>query len=216
MKIALVYTGAGVITNLSKIAREMYPDSEIMNLLDDTLIGYCMKAGYMTKDVELRLINIFQYAYHAGADYILLTCSSVGDAADLGNSLVPVPIIRIDQPMCEAAISTAETIGVVGSLSTTLEPTSNFVQKLADIKGKKINIERGLAKGAYEAGVAGNFVLHDKLIEETAIELSDKCDAIILAQASMARMEERLAAVTGKKVFSSPVSGIAQIKNYIL
>ena len=44
-KIAMVYTGAGVVSTLSGMAREMYPDSEIMNLLDDTLIGDCVKAG---------------------------------------------------------------------------------------------------------------------------------------------------------------------------
>lgn len=217
MKIALVYTGAGILSNISSIASDIFPQCEIMNILDDSLIKDCIKAGYMTNEVKLRLINIFQYAYYSGAGLVLLTCSSVGESAELGNALVPIPILRIDQPMCEEAVSSANAIGVIGTLPTTLLPTSELIKKIMTKEGKTIPVETKLAEGAYEAGIAGNFALHDKLIEEAASELttSKKCDVIVLAQASMARMEKQLTDITNKKVLSSPVSGISQLKAFI-
>lgn len=215
MKIALVYTGAGIVPALTQIASDMYPNCEIMNLLDDTLIKDCMKAGEMTKDVKCRLIDIFQYAYHAGADMILLTCSSVGEAAYTGNELLPIPILRIDQPMAEKAVKEFSRIGVIAALSTTLDPTCDLVKKEAEKQGKNVEVVHGLAKGAYEANVSGNPDLHDELILKTAIELSDKCDVFLLAQASMARMERKLSEATGKMVLSSPQLGIAQLEKYI-
>ena len=214
-KIAMVYTGAGVVYTLSGMAKEMYPDSEIMNLLDDTLIGDCVKAGEMTKDVRRRLMNIFQYAYEAGANCILLTCSSVGEAAYTGSQLLPVPILRIDDPMAREAVERAHRIGVIATLSTTLNPTCDLVQRWAQKLNREVDIVRGLAEGAYEAVISGDGERHDAIIAQTAAQLSGRCDIFLLAQASMARMEQKLSQITGKPVYSSPRSGIRQLGAYL-
>lgn len=214
-KIAMVHTGAGVVAPLTHIAQKMYPEHRIMNLLDDTLIGDCIKQGGMTKEIKARLVNIFQYAYRAGADCVLLTCSSVGEAAYAGSALMPIPILRIDSPMAKAAVESARRIGVIATLATTLEPTCALVEMWSNRLNKEVEIVKGLAAGAYEAIIAGDSQAHDALIAETATRLMQRCDIFILAQASMARMEDQLRAMTHKKVYSSPASGIEQLRDYL-
>lgn len=215
MKIAMVYTGAGVVQALSAIAKRMYPECQIMNLLDDSLIADCVKAGGMGKNVRRRLLNIFQYAYEAGADCVLLTCSSVGEAAYAGREIVPIPVLRIDDVMAKRAVQSAQRIGVIASLSTTLDPTCDLVRAWAEKLNKPVTVVRGLAEGAYEAVVAGDGERHDEIIARTATEMADRCDVLLLAQASMARMEKKLAALSGKPVYSSPESGIGQIGEWV-
>ena len=214
-KVAMVYTGAGVVSMLSGMAKQMYPDIEIMNLLDDSLIGDCVKAGEMTKDVRRRLMNIFQYAYDAGAVCILLTCSSVGEAAYTGRELFSVPILRIDEPMAKEAVEKSQRIGVIATLPTTLDPTCDLVENWARRLNRKVEIVKGLAQGAYEAVISGDGERHDAIISETAAKLSHQCDTFLLAQASMARMEQKLSQITGKQVYSSPRSGIEQLRSYL-
>ena len=42
------------------------------------------------------------------------------------------------------------------------------------------------------------------------------CDVIVLAQGSMARMEQKLAELTGKMVLSSPLTGVLGLKEYLI
>ena len=215
MRIAVVYTGAGVIDMISARIKENYPQCEVMNLLDDTLIKECMREGGLKANTLRRLCNVYQYAYEAGANCILNTCSSVGEAVYVGSQLVPIPILRIDDPMAKEAVENYKRIGVIATLATTLDPTCRLVERWAQKMNKSVTVVRGLAEGAYEHAMAGNGEKHDALIAQTAAALSADCDAFLLAQASMVRMEKKLGEISGKKIYSSVCSGIAQIADYL-
>ncbi len=204
MKIAFIYTGAVIIPEITALAKETLPNYSIMNILDDALIADCQKSNGMTVDIQRRLCNLYQYAYEAGADIIVNTCSSVGGSVDIGKALLPIPLYRIDRPMGEKAAAEGTSIGVIATLPTTLHPTCQLIEQCAAEQHKEVCVHSGLAKGAYEANCAGDGALHDALILKTAKELADKCDVIVLAQASMQRMEHQLNAETGIPVYSSP------------
>jgi hypothetical protein len=186
-----------------------------MNLLDDSLIQQCIKEDGLKETTLRRLLNIYQYAYEAGADCVLTTCSSVGEAVYIGQKIVPIPLLRIDDPMAKDAVENFNRVGVLATLSTTLDPTCRLVENWAQKLGKKVTVVKGLAEGAYEFAMAGEGEKHDEMIMSTAEKLTKECDTFLLAQASMARMEKKLGEIFGMKVYSSPRSGVAQIADYI-
>jgi len=214
-KIAAVYTGAVLVAPLSKMLKEALPGCSVMNVLDDSLIADCIAADKLTKDVTRRLCNIYQIAYEAGADCILNTCSSVGEVVEIGRKLLPIPIVRIDDDMAKAAVESASSIGVIATLPTTLGPTVRLIRSWADRLGKRVSVVEGLAKGAFSAATAGDAATHDRLIGEAAKRIACDCDAIVLAQGSMAQMEKALRDATGKPIYSSPAFGIAAVKAII-
>lgn len=73
-------------------------------------------------------------------------------------------------------------------------------------------VVEGLAKGAFEALVARQAEKHDELVTSVAERVAGQTDVIVLAQGSMARMEETLAKRTGKPVLSSPRRGVLEVK----
>ena len=73
----------------------------------------------------------------------------------------------------------------------------------------------GLADGAFAAGQSGDSDTHDRLIAEAAQKIANKVDMFVLAQGSMARMEQRLSELTGKPVLSSPVLGIQGLRKFM-
>jgi Asp/Glu/hydantoin racemase len=129
----------------------------------------------------------------AGADYIMVTCSSIGPAVEAGAKLIGVPVLRVDQPMADQAVRTGSRVGVIATLRTTLEPTADLISRRAAVAGKRVEITAKLAEGAFEALMSGDAAKHDTMVAAALKDLSKQVDVIVLAQASMARVVDTLA-----------------------
>ena len=214
-KIAAIYTGAALVKPLSDLLKEALPDCQVMNVLDDSMISDIISAGKMTKEVTRRLYGYYEVVCASGAELILNTCSSIGDAVYGAREFFPIPIVRIDEPMVRRAIELTDSIAVLATLSTTLDPTIRLIERCAQEAGKNVRIVSALAEGAFSAITSGDAVTHDRLIAETAKQVSDSCGVILLAQGSMARMEEPLHQLTGRAVLSSPRYGAQLVKGIL-
>jgi Asp/Glu/hydantoin racemase len=140
-----------------------------------------------------------------GADYILVTCSSIGAAVEASAPFSAVPVLRVDQPMADLAVQTGRRIGVIATLPTTLNPTADLVRRRAALAGKEIELTSRLCAGAFEALMSGDTATHDTLVAAALRELSAQVDVIVLAQASMARVVETLAAADRRiPILASP------------
>ena len=214
-KLVAIYTGQGLAEPLQKLIRAELPDLQLVNIIDDGIIHDVIKAGGVTKAITRRLIRYYQTAVEVGADLILNTCSSVGEVVDLGKEMIDVPIVKIDEPMARHAAANYESIGVVATLPTTLRPTARLVQAQAQAFGREITIVDGLAEGAYHALINGRAEEHDQLIMDVGRRLAQQVDCIVLAQASMMRMQQRLAEETKITVLSSPPLCAAHLKSML-
>jgi aspartate/glutamate racemase len=213
--VVAVYTGQGLADPLKKVFQEMLPDVRLVNIIDDSLIGDVVKAGHIPPTVARHLIQYYRHAEELGADVILNTCSSVGEVAEDARKLIGVPIVKIDELMAAKAATGYERIAVLATLPSTLEPTMRLVRKQADEAGRQVTIVKGLAEGAFDALVGGKPEEHDRILLETAKRVTAEADVLVLAQGSMARMEQALQEATGKPVLSSPRLGVEQVKRVL-
>lgn len=214
-KIAAIYTGVALVKPLSDLLREALSEYEVMNILDDSLIAEIIAHDGLTKSVKRRLYAYYGIACASGAELILNTCSSIGDAVDGAREFMPVPIVRIDEAMARTAVETTDRIAVLATLSTTLDPTVRLVKRCALEAGKQVSTISVLAEGAFEAVTAGDIESHDRLIAEAAEKITGDCEIILLAQGSMARMEEPLRNLTGLPVLSSLRLGVEMVRNML-
>jgi aspartate/glutamate racemase len=210
--VAAIYTAQTIVEPVRQLFAEILPGCRLINIIDDSLIQDVIRAGRVTSAVARRLIRYYFAAAETGAEVIFNTCSSVGDVTDLARALLNIPIVRIDERMAYEAVRTASKVGVLATLPTTLAPTVRLVKTQAEKAGRSVSVIEGLATGAYECLVANQVDKHDRLILETAERLASEADVLVLAQGSMARMEEALAKRTGKPVLSSPRSGVLEVK----
>jgi len=211
--VAAIHTASPMIEPTKTLFKEHLPDVRLINIADDSLIQDVIKAGCVPPAVAKRLISYYYAAVDAGADLIFNTCSSVGEIADIAKLFLSVPIVRIDDAMTAKAVETSDSVGVLATLPTTLGPTVRLVNKQAEVIGKKVSVVEGLAEGAFEALIGGDAMEHDGLILETARRVAKQVDTLVLAQGSMAKMEETLANETGKLVLSSPRLGVLSVKS---
>ena len=215
IRIVAVHTAMALVEPLTKLFAEHLPEVKLNHIADDSLIQEVIANNAVTPAVRRRLINYYIAAADSGADVVFNCCSSVGGVAEMGDEVAPVKVFRIDGPMAEKAVREGKKIGVIATLPTTLEPTVKLLLDKAEEAGREIEVVKGLAEGAFAAGQSGDKATHDRLIEEVAKTIADKVDVIVLAQGSMAAMEQKLIEMTGKTVLSSPLLGVLGVKEYL-
>ncbi|WNS46662.1 aspartate/glutamate racemase family protein [Paenibacillus sp. MMS20-IR301] len=213
--VVAVYTGQGLADPLKALFKELLPEVRLVNIIDDSLIGDVVQAGEVPPGVARRLVQYFHHGEELGADVILNTCSSVGEVAGAARGMIGVPIVKIDELMAEQAVAGYSRIAVLATLPSTLAPTIRLIRQKAEEAGKEISVVNGLAAGAFEALVSGDPVEHDAILLRTAVEAAGQAEVVVLAQGSMARMEQALQAATGIPVLSSPRFGIRQVKELL-
>lgn len=207
-KIGLIHTSATLVPVFQDLFKDKAVPAEVFNIVDDSLIKDVIAKGRLEEDTAQRVINYVTSAEQAGADLIMVTCSSIGRAVERAAEKAGVPVIRVDQPMVDRAVAEGKRIGVVATLPTTLEPTSDLVLRRAEKAGKKVELTSRLCAGAFEALMGGDPVKHDDMIIAALRELSGEVDVILLAQASMARAVSQMPDSERKvPILSSP--GIA-------
>ena len=215
INVICVHTAMALVEPLTKTFAELLPEVNVNHIADSSLIKEVIANNEVTPAVRRRLLAYYNAAADAGADVVFNTCSSVGDVADYGNMYAPIPVFRIDQPMAAQAVAVYNRIGVISTLPTTLDPTCRLLRNEAKKVGREVTLVEGLADGAFAAGQSGDGETHDRLIAEAAGRIANQVDAFVLAQGSMARMEQRLSDLTGKPVLSSPVLGVKGLRKFL-
>ena len=193
-KIAFIHTSASLVPLFTELARESIPGIATFHISNDSLIKDVIAAGHLTPGVAWRVATLVQQAESAGASRILVTCSSIGAAVEASRAFVSIPVYRVDQAMVDKAIASGKRIGVIATLPTTLQPTSSLVERSSAAAGQPVEVLSHLCEGAFEALMGGDSSTHDKKVKEGLKSLMPRCDVILLAQASMARVVETLAA----------------------
>jgi len=212
IRIVAVHTAFALVEPLNQLFKEHLPQVKLNHIVDDSLIQEVIANNAVTPAVRRRLLAYYQTAAESGAQFIFNCCSSVGDVAEMGRLVAPIPVFRIDYPMAVTAVTMAKRIGVIATLPTTLAPTKRLLNRLAEETGKELTLVDGLAEGAFQAAPE----VHDQLILETALRIAPQVDLLVLAQGSMDRMEKTLRDATRKPVLSSPLTGVLGLKEYLI
>jgi Asp/Glu/hydantoin racemase len=190
--LGLIHTSATLVPVFAELSNRFLPGVKTFNIVDDSLIKNTIAAGRLLPGTARRVVNYVDSAQDAGADYILVTCSSIGAAVETAATLSTVPVLRVDQPMADEAVKAGQRIGVIATLGTTLAPTGDLVLRRAAAAGRQIELVSRLCEGAFDALMGGDAATHDKKVADALKELVHEVDVILLAQASMARVVERL------------------------
>lgn len=215
LRLALISTGVGVVDPIKEIVHEIRPDTTVINIVDDSIVQTIADNGnVIPHDVIQRLLSYVAFAEKAGADAALVTCSSISEVVDVAAPTVGIPVFKIDEPMADKAVASANCVGVAATLATTLEPTKRLLAARAKKAGKEVALKETLCAGAFEALQNGDTDKHDQIVREAVLAMLQECDVVVLAQASMARAVTTLGDAQ-EKVLTSPRLGVSHALDYL-
>lgn len=215
--LGLIHTVPGLIPVLEPLVRENLAAWRVFNIVDESLLKTTIAAGQLTRPTMRRLLQHVWSAADAGADAIMVTCSSLGHAVEAARPFCTVPLARIDQGMAEEAVAHGGRIGVLATLPTTLEPTTDLIRATAERMGAgNRSIVSHLCEGAFDRLAAGTPDEHDAMVADGFRTLARQADVIVLAQASMTRALTGIQLGTdAPQVLSSPEPGVRHLRDLV-
>jgi Asp/Glu/hydantoin racemase len=214
-RIAVLHTVVFLAEMFRKLLQQNLPNTENFHIVDEGIIQELLKTGHLTSKIVRRIATHVMLANDAGADLILFTCSSTSPAVDHVKELVDVPILKIDEPLAEKAVSLGEKIGGVTTAKTTLEPSVCLIEASAAKQGKIVQVQAELETKAFEARLSGNISEHDRLVKETISKLARENEVIVLAQASMAHLADEMKNQIDIPVLAGPALCIEALKRMV-
>jgi hypothetical protein len=211
MRVGVLHTVPALVPVFHGLLTAQRDDLDIVHVADPSLLSRAI-AGGITDDISADLRTHLGALRTGGATAVLVTCSSIGEAATDAAAAVGVPLVRVDASMAAEAVRRARAgrgrVLVLATLAATLGPTSRLVEAAAAVPGvagsaagPRVEVTARIVERAADARGAGDLAEHDRLIAD-AIARAGEVDAIVLAQASMAT-----GAGDDPLVLTSPQSG---------
>ncbi|HEX6017807.1 MAG TPA: aspartate/glutamate racemase family protein [Burkholderiaceae bacterium] len=213
-RIALIHALAHSVAPINDALAREWPAAQRMNLLDDSLSADLARSGRLDDAMTARFLALGDYAVRSGADAILFTCSAFGPCIDaVKRRLAPLPVLKPNEAMIDEATAQVRSHGGRIGLLATFAPTlaSMPAEFPADVP-----LLSALADGALPALDRGDGAAHDRAAAQAAQALKAQgCTAIALAQFSLARARDPVAAATGLPVFTTPDSAVRALRRLL-
>ena len=83
MKVVLIHTSPVSLNDLKALFKEIVPEVEMVNIIDDSLLDEVKKVGHINSNIISRMCAYVQVAKTLKPDLIFNQCSSVGEAFDI-------------------------------------------------------------------------------------------------------------------------------------
>ncbi len=213
-RLALIHATRLAIDPIEKAAAAIWPEVEAISILDEGLSVDRAKENELSSQLHRRIVDLSRYAQTCAADGILFTCSAFGTAIDQACAEAPVPVMKPNEAMFEAAFSYGDRIAIIYTFPPSAEGMEEEFRQEGTKRGSAARLTTYFCDGALAAKRAGDHVRHDQLIAETALGI-ERADVILLAQFSMAGAVQDVRKQTGIPVLTSPEAAITEIRRRI-
>lgn len=186
--LVLVHTVKPMLDVFDKLGAEYLPGVQLLHVLDEILLERVRLRGHLAPEDADQLRSYAIVGEQIGAGAMLVTCSTLSPCVDDVRPHTRLSIMKIDEAMVAEAVRLGSSIGIIATSLTTLEPTRQQLVKQAQLVGKEIETESVLVNGALPALLSGDGRSHDEKVKLAILDMLDRKDVIVLAQASMSRV----------------------------
>jgi aspartate/glutamate racemase len=207
--IGFLHTSPVHVPTFEALVTELAPETASVAIVDVELLDRARSSGVDDPELLDRLRLALAELERQGAETIVCTCSTIGAVAEAIGHQQRVPIVRVDRPMAQRAVELGRRIVVVAALESTLDPTRALVESVAAEAGIESDLEVHLVAAAWKRFEAGDHEGYLTLIANELVEIAERCDVIVLAQASMAAAADRVE--VGVPVLSSPRLAVSSL-----
>jgi len=215
MKIVMIHTSPVSLNDLKALCKEIIPEVEMVNIIDDSLLEEVKKNNGPTPGIIKRMCSYVQCADSLEPDLIFNQCSSVGEVFDVAKKQTSRKTLKVDEPMAEKAVELGSKIAVIATVASTMKPSCNLVRTKALEAGKEVVVDEFLVDGALDILMKEkNQEKHNQLCLETIRKAAVDHDVIVLAQGSMTVLLPYLTEFE-KPVLTSPRMAIERVREML-
>jgi len=205
-RIALIHATALAMAPIQAAFGRLWPQAVRMNVLDDSLSVDRAAAGELTPAMTQRFVHLARYAQGTGCSGILFTCSAFGPAIEAAGRATGLPTLKPNEAMFEQALAVKTgplRLGLLATFQASIASMAEELQAMAAAQGRSVDLCSVFVPEAMDDLAQGRVMDHDRKIAEAARSLAG-CDAVMLAQFSMAAAQPAVAAQLPCPVLASP------------
>ena len=213
-KIALISSTRAVFGSMDAAFKAVFPEAEIVQVLDETLLILFRQDGGLSVRSRRKALQMALSAQDAGVDGILVTCSSLSPAVDELRSFLTVPIVKIDEPMVEHVLQSAESIALVASGETVLKSVEPLVHKKAQQFGRQISL-RPVILGDLWPLLQKDPASFYRAVGESCTRAARECQAVVITQVSMAPGRDFVNPEVRDRVYAAPEYAVRALRQIL-
>lgn len=191
-----------------------WPDAETVNLLDDGLSLDRAREPELSEAMIGRFVELGVYGKKMGADGILITCSAFGPAIDRLIDTVPIPVLKPNEAMFQAALAQGDRIGMLATFAPSVGTMTDEFDEFVARRGKLAELTTVLVADAIDLMKRGDADSHNRLVAARAPELAGQ-DAIMLAHFSTSRAAEAVRKVVNVPVLTAPEAAVTRMRSLV-
>lgn len=211
MKIAVIHATMNAVSPLMKEFEKADASVQVINYVNENLLLTVNEEKNVTRKALRMFANLVFAAAETDVAGILVACSVYCKYVPLLEPFLSIPVVAIDRPMLEKAVSDGEKIGIVATTAMAAPTAKIQMEKLAKEQGKTIRTEEKIVTEAMKELKKGNVQRHNQLIKEACVNLEKKgCDTILLCQITMASAVGEMKECKAE-VLTSPTEGVRKI-----
>jgi aspartate/glutamate racemase len=210
-RIALIHAVTLAIAPVAEALAALWPQAHVQNVLDDALSRDREADGVLTHSMQERIVSLARYVHGCGAQGILYTCSAFGSAIEAAKAAVPVPVLKPNEAMFEAALASGRRLGMLATFAPSVASMEEEFDELVARRGAKATLTTICVSDAMQALRAGRGDEHDRLLAQAAASLRG-CDALMLAHFSTSRAYDAVRASVSIPVLTSPRSAVLSLQ----
>lgn len=191
-----------------------WPEAEIVNLLDDGLsIDRARETDLSDRMID-RFVEFGRYGHRMGADGILVTCSAFGPAIEQLAASLPVPVLKPNEAMFQAALAQGRRIGMLATFAPAIGTMTDEFDEFVSREGHPATLKTVLVPDAMAALRQGDAETHNRLVAAQAPDLADQ-DVLMLAHFSTSRAAQAVRAAVGVPVLTAPEAAVDSMRAMI-
>jgi Asp/Glu/hydantoin racemase len=164
------------------------PDVRVFNITDDSLLDESLKHDGATPAVQKRIQYYVRAAEAMGANVVMCSCTSMGEAIRLARQHASVPVFNIDEPMARQGVKMGRRFGIVATVPTSPAATRRQLEAAAKEAKVSIEIEVALNEQAFKHRLKNEIPQHDELIHREMERMAERVDVLVLGQISLAQI----------------------------
>lgn len=182
-------------SNIDYIRQAMEPyDVELVHFVDPGLDRRKTDADFPLERVQARIAETIAWVGSSHVDAVLVTCTFfTAHMDDRGGGLLPVPIVKIDDPLFEAICECPRPPMLVFTNPATVRGTLDRLADYARAKGKPLAFQPRLLEGTFELLMQGKKEAYTDIVAEGlgALAMEHPELQVWAAQLSMAAAAEK-------------------------
>ncbi len=147
-RIVLLHATPVAMQPIQAAFTERWPEAETVNLLDDGLSLDRAREPELSEMMIRRFVEFGVYGRNMGADGILITCSAFGPAIDRLSETVPIPVLKPNEAMFQAALAQGGRIGMLATFGPSVSTMTDEFAEFSAESGKPAHLTTVLVEDA--------------------------------------------------------------------